>query len=347
MFNVSTHFVSIFAIPLLLAAVLCEASYVVIGNYKITDDVSTYLKYSTGYNGGGFNARASTLTSFTTPFAEEEVESWELGLLRALFDALAYRVTVLVHDTIPLDHPEFSRADAPAAFAAKLAALGFKLDPKTREPMLAARDLLLDVPQSRLFDEMLKLLQTGHALASIEQLKSTGLNTGIYPLLDVVVERGDDPFVKLALQDTDRRVGEGKPVAPSFLLACVLWADVRRGWEQRLQSRPGHKPVPAFAALHFQGHTLTLGDWVNALQATCGPLRIQPLPWPLLRVLSLLSPTLRSLCGMRYLWQRPHQLDNASLKGLIGTEPHTPWPDALHQALRDLGHEPRLQNAHA
>ena len=96
---------------------------------------------------------------------------------------------------------------------------------------------------------MLKLLQTGHALASIEQLKSTGLNTGIYPLLDVVVERGDDPFVKLALQDTDRRVGEGKPVAPSFLLACVLWADVRLGWDRRLKPRGNQRPPTPFAAL--------------------------------------------------------------------------------------------------
>jgi poly(A) polymerase len=29
-------------------------------------------------------------------------------------------------------------------------------------------------------------------------------------------------------------VGEGKAVAPSFLLACVLWPDVKTGWEQRL-----------------------------------------------------------------------------------------------------------------
>lgn len=134
-------------------------------------------------------------------------------------------------------------------FAAKLAPLGFKLEPKTREPLKASMALLQDVPQSRLFDEMLKLLQTGHALASVAQLKGLGLDRGIYPLLDVVVQRADDPFVQLALQDTDRRVGEGKPVAPSFLLACVLWADVRRGWEQRLESRPGHKPVPPFAAL--------------------------------------------------------------------------------------------------
>lgn len=134
-------------------------------------------------------------------------------------------------------------------FAAKLSPLGFKLDPKTREPLIASKSLLQDIPQSRLFDEMLKLLQTGHSLASLQQLKALGLNSGIYPLLDVVVQRGDDPFVQLALQDTDRRVGENKPVAPSFLLACVLWADVRRGWERRLESRPDRKPVPAFAAL--------------------------------------------------------------------------------------------------
>ena len=134
-------------------------------------------------------------------------------------------------------------------FAAKLNALGFKLDAKTREPLVASRDLLRDVPQSRLFDEMLKLLQTGHALASIESLKTYGLAQGIYPLLDLVVERAGEDFVKLALQDTDRRVGEGKPVAPSFLLACVLWADVRKVWERRLQPRGNQRPPTPFAAL--------------------------------------------------------------------------------------------------
>lgn len=134
-------------------------------------------------------------------------------------------------------------------FAAKLNALGFRMDTKTREPLVASRDLLRDVPQSRLFDEMLKLLQTGHSLASIESLKDAGLAQGIYPLLDLVVQRAGDDFVKLALQDTDRRVGENKPVAPSFLLACVLWADVRKGWQQRLQPRGSQRPQPPFSAL--------------------------------------------------------------------------------------------------
>ena len=129
-------------------------------------------------------------------------------------------------------------------FAAKLGALGFKIEPKTAAPLVHSQKLLADVPQSRLFDEMLKLLQTGHSIATIAQLKALGMATGIYPLLDVVVERADQPFVRAALQDTDRRVGEGKPVAPSFLLACVLWADVREGWAQRQSQRQ-----PSFSAL--------------------------------------------------------------------------------------------------
>jgi len=90
---------------------------------------------------------------------------------------------------------------------------------------------------------MLKLLQTGHALASIEQLRALGMARGIYPLLDVVVERADQVFVKAALQDTDHRVGEGKPVAPSFLLACTLWADVRDGWAQRIAQHQHSHPA--------------------------------------------------------------------------------------------------------
>ena len=126
-------------------------------------------------------------------------------------------------------------------FAAKLAPLGFKLEAKTAAPLVKSQELLAEVPQSRLFDEMLKLLQTGHSLASIEQLKLLGMARGIYPLLDVVVERAEQPFVSAALKDTDRRVGEGKPVAPSFLLASVLWADVRDGWAARTNPQSGQR----------------------------------------------------------------------------------------------------------
>ncbi len=143
-------------------------------------------------------------------------------------------------------------------FAAKLSALGFKFEDKTVAPLREMKGLLADVPQSRLFDEMLKLLQTGHALASIEQLKFLGLGTGIYPLLDVVVETADEPFLNLALLDTDRRVGESKPVAPSFLLSCVLWPDVRDGWARRIQR--GEHVMPALQDAIDDAFNARIGD---------------------------------------------------------------------------------------
>jgi poly(A) polymerase len=153
------------------------------------------------------------------------------------------RVLRMIGDPVARYREDPVRIIRAVRFAAKLNPLGFKLEAKTAKPLTQSATLLADVPQSRLFDEMLKLLQTGHSLASIAQLKHLGLATGIYPLLDVVVERADSAFVQVALADTDRRVGEGKPVAPSFLLACVLWADVREGWAKRLARKEHAHPA--------------------------------------------------------------------------------------------------------
>ena len=126
-------------------------------------------------------------------------------------------------------------------FAAKL---GFEIEAKTRAPIKEMAALLDNVPASRTFDELIKLLQTGHALASIEELKKQGLHRGVFPVIDVVLDEahrhdGREKFVKLALADTDRRVGEGKPVAPSFMLACMLWHDVLDGWSKlKAQGEP-------------------------------------------------------------------------------------------------------------
>jgi len=130
-------------------------------------------------------------------------------------------------------------------FAAKL---GFEIEAKTRAPIKEMAALLDNVPASRTFDEMIKLLQTGHALASIQELRKQGLHRGVFPVLDVALDEsqrhdGREKFVQLALADTDRRVKEGKPVAPSFMLACMLWHDVLDGW-QKLKAK-GEAPFPA------------------------------------------------------------------------------------------------------
>jgi poly(A) polymerase len=126
------------------------------------------------------------------------------------------------------------------------AKLGFEIEKATAKPMKAAASLLANVPASRLFDEMIKLLQTGHALASIEAVRRFDLR-GVFPILDVALSHPSGSpaaqFVKLALADTDRRVGEDKPVAPSFLLACLLWDEARQRWQALRED--GTPAVPA------------------------------------------------------------------------------------------------------
>ena len=133
-----------------------------------------------------------------------------------------------------------------------MAKLGFTLEKKTAAPIAETVPLLANVPISRMFDEMVKLLQTGHALASVESLKALGLHRGVFPVLDAVFDESrstaeefarQQAFIRQALQDTDRRVGEGKPVAPSFLLACMLWHDVLAGC--RKNQAAGEHPAPA------------------------------------------------------------------------------------------------------
>jgi poly(A) polymerase len=129
--------------------------------------------------------------------------------------------------------------------AVRLAAkLGLTLDAATREPIRAMAPLMERVPPARLFDEMLKLLLSGHASACLRQLREVGLHKGLLPLLDVILEQPlGERFVTLALAQTDERVLNEKPVSPAFLFAALLWHEVLAASKAR-QAR-GERPVPA------------------------------------------------------------------------------------------------------
>src|SRR5918911_1697583 len=119
--------------------------------------------------------------------------------------------------------------------AVRLAAkLGLTLDPATREPIRELAPLMERVPPARLFDEMLKLLLSGHASACLRQLREVGLHEGLLPLLDVILEQPlGERFVTLALAQTDERVLTERPVSPAFLFAALLWHEVLAAWKAR------------------------------------------------------------------------------------------------------------------
>ncbi|MFW7343092.1 polynucleotide adenylyltransferase PcnB [Pollutimonas sp. H1-120] len=115
-------------------------------------------------------------------------------------------------------------------FAAKL---NGTIDPATREPIVRLAPLIENVPSSRLFDEILKLLTCGHAMDCLRQLQSVGLHQGLLPLIDLIFkEDGGEQFVDLALARTDARVRAGKTISPSFLFAALLWKLVNKRWQE-------------------------------------------------------------------------------------------------------------------
>ncbi len=122
--------------------------------------------------------------------------------------------------------------------------LGLQIEPGTRKPIKALSTLLQNVPAARLFEEMLKLLLSGHAAECVEQLRKEGLHQGLLPMLDVILEQPmGQRFVMLALHNTDERLRADKPVSPAFLFAALLWHEVLNAWKA-LQAT-GMKPMPA------------------------------------------------------------------------------------------------------
>lgn len=116
-----------------------------------------------------------------------------------------------------------------ARFAAKL---DFHIDPATRAPIPGLAPMLERIPAARLFDEMMKLLLSGHAERGVRQLRAEGLHHGVLPMLDAILDDAErQKFLHAAMHDTDERVRHGQSASPAFMLACLLWFDL----EEQLQ----------------------------------------------------------------------------------------------------------------
>jgi len=124
------------------------------------------------------------------------------------------------------------------------AKLGLTIDPDARSPIRDMATLMENVPAARVFDEMLKLLFSGHAVECVKRLRDEGLHHGLLPLLDVILEQPmGEKFVMLALSSTDLRVRQGKPTSPGFLFATLLWNEVLANWEIRKNRGEVHIPA--------------------------------------------------------------------------------------------------------
>ncbi len=124
------------------------------------------------------------------------------------------------------------------------ASRGLEIEARSRAPIRRLAGLLSSVPPSRLLDEMLKLMLSGHAQQGVTQLRKEGLHHGVLPLLDVIMEQPlGERFIMLALKSTDERILAGKPVSPGFLFAALLWHEVLAAWKE--YEGQGEHQIPA------------------------------------------------------------------------------------------------------
>jgi poly(A) polymerase len=130
------------------------------------------------------------------------------------------------------------------------AKLGFDVADETAQPLHRLSDLLQNVPQSRLFDETLKLFFEGNAYVTYQKLLETDYLRALFPeTADFIKQSPDSPYVtliELAMKATDTRFHQGQSLNPGFLLGVLLWPVV----QARLEA-------------HFQQH----GKWFPALHA--------------------------------------------------------------------------------
>lgn len=110
-------------------------------------------------------------------------------------------------------------------FSAKL---DFEIDEESRTPIFTLGHLLQDIPAARLYEEVLKLFHSGHALRSFELLQEFDLLKYLFPEAARSIESDGSivDMLTIAMNNTDERIRKDMRVTPAFLFAALLWHPV-------------------------------------------------------------------------------------------------------------------------
>jgi len=129
-----------------------------------------------------------------------------------------------------------------------VAKLDLHLDEYTEHHLPQLASLLADIPAARLFDECLKLYLTGNAVSTHQLLAQYGIFNYLFPeTAQVLKAEPEGQAAKLltrALENTDKRIAEAKPVTPAFLFAAILWGPVAQQWQLHQDNK-----IPAIPTL--------------------------------------------------------------------------------------------------
>ena len=171
-----------------------------------------------------------------------------LGVIRDFMDSredIENRTIRLIGDPEVRYREDPVRMLRAVRFAAKL---GFTIEMESDKAIHKLASQLREIPAARLFEEIQKLFICGSILNAFQQLDDYKLLDILFPI-SLKHYRSDEINRKLihqALRNTDQRLGEGKHVTPSFLLAVLLWAPM----EEKRRIYLEQKEYPDYQAMN-------------------------------------------------------------------------------------------------
>lgn len=137
-----------------------------------------------------------------------------------------------------------------ARFSAKL---GFTISPGTAEPMQRLAPLLINVPSARLFEEVLKMMLSGYATATLGALREHHLFAQLFPGTEQSLTQSgefESKFVEQAVINTDKRIRQNKRVTPAFIYAAFLWLPLQSAMRKLI----AEDKLPEAEAMQLAAH---------------------------------------------------------------------------------------------
>ncbi len=122
-------------------------------------------------------------------------------------------------------------------FAVKL---DFDIEEDTADPIEELAPLLRDIPAARLYEEMLKMLQSGHGLETYHLMREYNLFQQIFPTIARYFTEDyssqTEQMLDLVLDSTDLRIEDGKRINPAFMFAAIFWYPMVQKAEELMES---------------------------------------------------------------------------------------------------------------
>ncbi len=131
-------------------------------------------------------------------------------------------------------------------FAGKLE---FSIAVDAEEQIYKHRNLLKEIPHARLLEEVIKLFFIGNGVITLGLLQK-------YRILEIILPKVHDSmqhevvssFIRIVLDNTDKRIKEGKRTLPSFLFAALFWWPMRFRMLELINSGKHEFPAMFLAA---------------------------------------------------------------------------------------------------